>query len=567
MSEAPSSPPSLQSPDNEKEEAGWEKPSTERLLAGGYFKSLEGLITGTISAVWMLIILPRIVPQAQVYGIIAVAGSYLGFLGSFIDWGCWTGFQMVIANSFGAKDNETVLKYTRTIMSFKIINGIIFNILAFAFLAWLFPLIHFDYETAYYFVFIFVSTRWFGGFLTMFDHIISGANRFDYEFYMSLLKMGSTICYKLVWLWISNNYFFPTNPIIANAIGIAISETFETITSWFLQGLVIYKLKLLPLKQALRPGFDRDAFKFILRYGTFVVARQYLIYFSEVNAFLWVFILRFVVVDPEAVVGLWVMAINSIGLFYTATNLVRPMFPAIADAYNRKEQGLIRMYWITMMKWYLLWCWISVGFYIGWGELAVVVLSGEVWRPAGFIMALISPTFFLRLGNDYFTNILNAIAKPHTVLAGTALRIPILLFGGFFLFVNVVGMAIIFFGIELVYFVFSYWKIKKYLQIETPTWIVVIPGIASGGAFLLVKLIFILLPLPDELLKFVLLYLFYFLIFFAIFLWLGGFEPKDFKDFEKALKMVFAKGNLAHIVINGVENLAKISPLYGRFHT
>ncbi len=565
MNDAPPAESPSDKPDAVKNQ--WEKPSTERLLAGGFFKSLEGIITGTISGIWMLIILPRLVPQAEVYGILAVAGTFLGFLGSFLDWGVWTGFQMVVARSLQSKDNQTTLKYTQTIMSFKIINGIAYNLLVLAFLVWLFPLIHFDYPTAYYFVFIFVSTRWFGGFLAMFDHIISGANRFDYEFYISLIKMGSTIGFKLLWLWITNTFLFPGNIIIANAVGIAISEMFETLTSWFLQGLVIYKLKILPLKQALRPGFDREAFKFILRYGTFVVARQYLIYFSEVNAFLWVFILRSIVINAEAMVGLWVIAINSIGLFYTATNLTRPMFPAIADAYNRKDQGLIRKYWMTMMKWYLLWCWISLGFYVGWGEVAVVVLSGEIWRPAGFIMALISPTFFLRLGNEYFTNILNAIGKPHTVLAGTALRIPILLFGGFFLFGNVVGMAIIFFGIELVYFVFSYRKIKKYLQIETPSWIVIIPGIACGCTFLLVKVIFMFWVLPDEFAKFVLLYLFYFLIFFAIFLSLGGWEPKDFQDIEKALKMVFTKGNFAHACVNGIEKLAKISPLYGKNHT
>ncbi len=73
-------------------------------------------------------------------------------------------------------------------------------------------------------------------------------------------------------------------------------------------------------------------------------------------------------------------------------------------------------------------------FYLGWSNIYITALSGDAWAESGYILLLITPQYLFRKANDTFTGILQGINAPHDVLIGTALRIPILVFGGFILF-------------------------------------------------------------------------------------------------------------------------------------
>ncbi len=75
-------PPNLKKSDSIDDE--WKEASSKRLLASGYFKTIQSMVTGMLQWVWGMIILPRIVTVSEPSGIIAIVSAYLGLIGLFL---------------------------------------------------------------------------------------------------------------------------------------------------------------------------------------------------------------------------------------------------------------------------------------------------------------------------------------------------------------------------------------------------------------------------------------------------------------------------------------------------
>ncbi len=72
----------------------------------------------------------------------------------------------------------------------------------------------------------------------------------------------------------------------------------EQIGVWIAQYLFVRHLRIVPLKKAMGWGFDWLAFKDMFRYGTFVVARQYLLYIADQSQFLWLLFVQLFLSKP-----------------------------------------------------------------------------------------------------------------------------------------------------------------------------------------------------------------------------------------------------------------------------
>lgn len=551
------------------EETDWKIPGNKRLLAGGYFKGAQGLITGSFMGLWGLVILPRLIPQPEVFGIISMVATYLGLIGTCLDWGCWTAYQMIMAKAIGVNDQNNIIKYTRTIVAFKIINSLIFNGIVFLFLAIWWPKIFLNWREAYQMALVFITIRAFGSFMSIWEHLTAASHRFDYEFYISLVHFAFVIVSKLFWLWICNTFWFPAEPIIANVSAIVISETFEIILAWILQAWAFHRLALIPLNILLIPHLDRECFVVLLKYGTSITLRSYALAFADVNSFLWILFVNLLISEPEMMVGYWVVALSFMGTYQLAANLNRPIFPAIADAHHRQDQRLLQGYWITTMKWNYLWSFLALGLYLGWGKAVVIALAGDSWELSGQIVQWIAVAFLFRMTNDYFALILNGINKPYFALCGTLIKIPVLIGGALITFQaqSYIGMAMVFTIMELVQFIFLSAVLKHQLHMKTPLWIVFIPAIACFGSLGVSILIERSIKFPSVLANVVIMYTIFILIFFAFFLWMGGFEIKDFVEYEQGLKYVFKHSTFPHNFIYIIQRFSQLSPLYGRFST
>ncbi len=249
------------------------------------------------------------------------------------------------------------------------------------------------------------------------------------------------------------------------------------------------------------------------------------------------------------------------GFYLMAENLMRSILPAIAEAHGKNDLTLLQAYWNTTMKWNFLWSWFSLGFYLGGGVIYIVAFSGLPWYTAGLITIAAAPAYFFKTGNDYFVAILNALNKPHKPLIGSALKIPFLVFGGLLLFklpfVNVInwlvniglvqppstwlpsdaygiiGMAITFIMIEAAFYIYAYYQIAHILHISTPAWIIIIPGILMFIGLFLMRYVmgFVLNYETNLVMQFIFLFVLYSAFFFLPFIWLGGFEVKDYEEF------------------------------------
>ena len=237
----------------------------------------------------------------------------------------------------------------------------------------------------------------------------------------------------------------------------------------------------------------------MFRYGTFVVARQYLLYIADQSQFLWLLFVQLFLPNPEAIIGYWVLAAGSDGILAMASDISGPIFPAMAEAFGKKDLALCESYWLTVMKWFTLFSGFGLFFYLGWSNIYITALSGDAWAESGYILLLITPAIFIRKANDTFTGILQGINAPHDVLIGTALRIPILVFGGFILFKywGILGMAITWNLMELVFVIYMYLRIKHILKIRTPIWLITIPFIVGLIAMLITKGIMVFFPTND----------------------------------------------------------------------
>ena len=136
-----------------------EKTATSRLMSGNSYKMAEMLITGTIGGILWIIIYPRLIPQPAVSGITYIVATVLGLFTALLDWGVWTGFQMMISRSFGNQDLEKASNYTRTLLTFKIFNGLLFNAGVFIFVIFIFPSLNMfgTWQDAYKLCFIFLA--------------------------------------------------------------------------------------------------------------------------------------------------------------------------------------------------------------------------------------------------------------------------------------------------------------------------------------------------------------------------------------------------------------------------
>jgi O-antigen/teichoic acid export membrane protein len=556
----------------------WKKEGSQRLITGGSFKLLQTILTGGLGGMLWIIIYPRLISQPEVFGITSIVATVLGLFGSLFDWGIWTGFQRSLAGSMGLNDKEQTKKLTRTMMTFKIFNGFAYNVAVFAFLIFLFPHISVfnTYTDAYRVCFMFVSIKWFFSFADMFEHVIAAGSRFDFEFYISIFELIDTLALKLFWLWASNTFLFPGNVIVANAVAIAVSDFIEGILKYLLRFIAIRKLQrrgklnIFPIRQMLKPGFDKKILKNMLGYGTFVFGRQILGYFAEAGSLLWMILLSifWTKSNPAEFIGFWNLAASTTSIFLVASTLNRPVFPAISEAYIKKEHKLIRQYCITSGKWFFVWAWFALGIYIAWGEEILRFISGDQWILSGQIVRVIAPAVFGRFGNEYLIGILNAIGKPKHVMKGTALKIPVMVLGAilFFPTQRYGYYALVYALMELTFFIYLLRQMQPILHVRMPSWIYIIPGIACGVAMLVPSLLyFSILAKTSTLVTLIVMLLMYAAIFFFVFVWMGGIEAKDFDDYQESFKAFFKKDEDAVIFVRRFRKMAKISFLYGKF--
>jgi O-antigen/teichoic acid export membrane protein len=538
---------------------------SEKLLAGGYYKTIQGMIIGNCMAIWNLVVLPRLVPYPEVFGIISIVATMLGLVANVLDWGIWASMDIILAQAINSHDEPRIERYVRTMFTFKLINGVVYNAVIWIFLLVFFPKLQLTWSLAYFIAISFNGFRWFVGFMVVNERSVIAAQRFDYETYYIGINFGFHVVSRLFWLWIVNTYWYPTDPILACAIAFVISETIEIFWNWTIQAYFARRGKILNLRRLLKPGWDREALSHFFHYGKYIVGRQYLILLSELNSVLWVLMVNYSVSNPEQIIGFWALAVSSMGPFYMATNITGPLFPAIASSFYKKEFALIESYWLTAIKWYLLWCVFSIGFYWGWGELMAVTVSGEVWRTAGVIMRWMALGFFFKMGNDMLSSILNAINQPKLVMIGTALKIPVLIIGGLFFFDTIYGMAVTYILMEGIFFFMMYFAIKRSLHISTPTWVIVIPWVSLVFGMLICSLLFRIWALPVTILGFVISFIVFFIFYFLAFIWLGGFEVSDYTQFEGSLNMVIPNSKLPSLIVGTLRNIARISPFYGKF--
>jgi len=538
-----------------------EKATPERLLSSGYYKSINGVVLGSIQGLWGLILLPRIMPYPEALGIGSTVAAFLGLIATLLDWGIWRGYDVAIAAAYGVNDLNKVERYSKTVVAFKMINGLIFNLVIAIFLIFLFPTMQWDYRQAYFLFFLSHGIRWLGSFVAISERTILAAQRFDYEFYYQTINFFFLMGSRLFWFYLGHKTF-PENPITGFAIAIAISETIETFFNWTTQSIFAKKARLLKFRRILKPALDRKALKYFFHYGKFVVGRQYLLLFSEVNSTLWIFLVRALMPNPETIVGVWVFAIGAMGPFYMASNMNMPILPSMADAYNRRDYKLIQEYWLVAIKWFSLWGLLSLGLYVGWGDILIVSMAGEAWRQAGIVCMLISPAFLFKLCNEMLCNILYGANYPKGVLISTALKIPFMVVAGILLFRDYLSMSLVFFLIEFIAFLINYNIIKNRLNIKTPNRVFLIPGLSGLISLLLVKTINYFLFFRIVVLSLIFSLIVYFIIFFLIFLLLGGFDDKDFKQFEGALEGIFKKSKIPRKFISKLRKIASKSPFY-----
>jgi O-antigen/teichoic acid export membrane protein len=563
------------------------KTATARLLAGNSFKMAEMLITGTIGGILWIIIYPRLIPQPEVFGITSIVATVLGLFTALLDWGVWTGFQMMLSRSFGNQDIEKASKYTRTLLTFKIFNGLLFNAGVFIFIIFIFPNLNMfgTWQEAYKLCFIFFSIRWFVGFGAIYEHVIAAGKRFDWEFYMSLVSLGVTLTLKLFFLWYFNTYIFPSDAISANATAIVISDTIELVIRYLMQGLVIRKLKILPVSAIIKPGFKKEEFREMLKYGSFVVGRTVLSYFSEAGSFLWIILLTLTLqgpnINPAEFIGYWNLAASLVSIFLIATSMTRPIFPAISDAFIKEQRDLIQQYCNQAAKWFFRWAIFILGLYIGFGEHILIIVSGESWKLSGQIMRVIAPAAFIKFGNEYLIGILNATGKPKKVMIGTLLKIPVMVI--MFLIIGTYSIVVydysvttetygfyatIYFIIELVFCIYLLKQIKETVNLKIAKNIWIIPTIACIVSMILPGFIFWRIwTVPERgIMNLILMVLIYIVFYVFTFLWLGGADRSDFEDLELSLKN-FMPDLLAKWLVIISHWLAKLSPLYNRFNT
>ena len=128
-------------------------------------------------------------------------------------------------------------------------------------------------------------------------------------------------------------------------------------------------------------------------------------------------------------------------------------------------------------------------------------------------------------------------------------------------------MAITFIMIEAAFYIYAYYQIAHILHISTPAWIIIIPGISMFIGLFLMRYVmgFVLNYETNLVMQFIFLFVLYSAFFFLPFIWLGGFEVKDYEEFYGSIKMVVRNEKIAKFLVGGIQNLAKISPLYGQF--
>src|SRR5271157_119575 len=565
-------PPDVESPAESDDRDQWKEARPERLLASGYYKTLRSVITGNFIFLWGNVILPRLVPYPAVFGIVTLVTAYLGIVSGFIDWGIWTGLQMVLARAIPMKDEDTIARYSRTTFTFKIINGASYAVVVIFLIPYFYPAFMTDttpasYWVAFYWVAFFLTIRSFGGFLELYNSYLIAAQRWDVDFYMSLLQIGFTFVFKLLFFWLCTAFLFPNDPIVALAIGIAVAETFELIGRWVAQGWFVAHLKIVPVKKVMRWGFDGPAFKDMLRYGTSIVGRTYLTYVAETGAFLWLVFVNMQVPDAVVVIGYWSLAMGSDGILAMASDISGPLFPAMAESYGKRDLALCESYWLTMMKWFALFGGFGLFFYLGWAPIYVTALSGDAWAISGQMLLMITPALLLRKANDCFTNILQGINAPHQIVFGTVLRIPVMVLGGFLLFgpLGIVGMAITLNLMEIVFCGYMFFQIKRVLKVRTPLWLVLIPFLDGFLDFLLVKLFVFLIGPQSELVTLIFVFVTYFPLYFVIYPLLGAIEVNDFAMLQESLGILVKNPEKLHKIIGGIRRYAQLSPLYGKF--
>jgi O-antigen/teichoic acid export membrane protein len=239
----------------------------------------------------------------------------------------------------------------------------------------------------------------------------------------------------------------------------------------------------------------------------------------------------------------------------------------MAEAYGKKDLALCESYWLTVMKWFTLFGGLGLFFYFGWSKLYITALSGDEWATAGDMLLFATPALFIRKANDTFSNILQGINAPHDILIGTALRIPILVLGGFIFFKywGIYGMAMTLNLMEIVYFLYMYWKIKRALKVKTPLWMVLIPFIVGFVDLLIVKSIMFFIPLTSEILQLFISMGLYFLLYFVIYPLSGAMELNDIPLLEQSMGMLIKNKEKLGKLLGFIQKYASLSPLFARY--
>ncbi len=89
----------------------------------------------------------RLVPYPKVSGVITWVAAIVGLIGGFIDWGTWTGLQMRLSSAIPLHDEATIIRYSRTMFTFKIINSFVYTGLLYIILSYYFSTLNDPYKT------------------------------------------------------------------------------------------------------------------------------------------------------------------------------------------------------------------------------------------------------------------------------------------------------------------------------------------------------------------------------------------------------------------------------------
>ena len=100
-----------------------------------------------------------------------------------------------LSSAIPLHDEATIIRYSRTMFTFKIINSFVYTGLLYIILSYYFSTLNDPYKTAYYYVAVFTVIQGFGGFAGLYSTYYTCAERFDVDFFISLVTILFTFIF------------------------------------------------------------------------------------------------------------------------------------------------------------------------------------------------------------------------------------------------------------------------------------------------------------------------------------------------------------------------------------